>query len=161
MATVSICANCYCCCCCRCYCCCYVDLLCRLRLLSTWRRIKGAETGLKCAFLRFELPQVGKEEKHKQKTTLCAVSSSSLSLLCTCFAFVICFLLHTLVHLHTRTYTQFDSFSISWCCCCISAIATLAIYTNLFGFVDCQQFLSSLEKNKATHKLLCVHKENV
>lgn len=92
MATVSICANC---CCCRCYCCCYVDLLCRLPLLNTWRRMQevktGVREGLKCAFLRFELPQlVAKEEAQAEDNPLRSVFlflKSSLHLFRFCYWF--------------------------------------------------------------------------
>lgn len=109
MATVSICANC---CCCRGYCCCYVDLLCRLPLLSTWRLMEVVETGvcwgegLKSAFLRFELPQLVAKERSTRREdnplhSVFLFLKSSLHLFRFCYLF---FATHTGIGTGTGTH---------------------------------------------------------
>lgn len=109
MATVSICANC---CCCRCYCCCYVDLLCHLPLLSTWRLMEVVETGvrwgegLKSAFLRFELPQLVAKERSTRREdnplhSVFLFLKSSLHLFRFCYLF---FATHTGIGIGTGTH---------------------------------------------------------
>lgn len=65
----------------------------------------GVRGGWSALFCASNFRNLWQRKKHKQKTTLCAVSSSSLSLLCTCFAFVICFLLHTQTQAQAHTWT--------------------------------------------------------